>query len=117
MSELKVVQSHPWDQLDGETGPAYKAFLIYRDLGSERTLSDACRKGVKNRRQRRSERGPDERRPEWYQKHHWHQRALAWDRERPIRLHLKEEVVEDLHVPLPSILRCCVSSPHGADIV
>src|SRR4051812_7490673 len=39
----------PWDKLDGETGVAYAAFLIYRDLGTSRNLSAAYKLHIDSR--------------------------------------------------------------------
>jgi hypothetical protein len=39
---------NPWDQLPDEPGPAYAAFLAYRDLGRARTVRGAYRQAKSN---------------------------------------------------------------------
>lgn len=52
----------PWEQLDGETAPAYAAFRAYRDAGPTRTADTAPAK-------------------RWRSRHRWTERARAWDDE------------------------------------
>lgn len=59
----------PWDQLDDETGRAYAAFVVYRDMGVERSLVKACRILGKN--------GTTI--GDWSAKYQWVPRVVAWD--------------------------------------
>lgn len=59
----------PWERLPEETGLAYSAFRQYRDLGPTRTveqLQDVARTSAER----------------WSTRHHWVERAGAWDNER-----------------------------------
>src|SRR5215468_10978779 len=84
-AKLKVFTVNAWDRRDDETGAAYKAFCVYRDMGPERTLSGACR----NASGMRSKEGPNRVRKDsrngswrrWYEKFDWHLRAIAFDRQ------------------------------------
>ena len=58
-----------WEQLSGESGPAYAAFLAYRDMGSKRTFVGAAR--VVGRRESLLRR--------WAGRHRWRERAWQWD--------------------------------------
>src|SRR4051812_24365359 len=41
--------TNPWDRRSGESGKAYAAFLAYRDLGIERSLTKAAEKVTKKK--------------------------------------------------------------------
>jgi hypothetical protein len=76
---------YPWEQQPSETGRAYHAFTIYRDIPlSERTVAAAWLKV-------QASKGIAETRPPsapfrgWATKHHWIDRGSAWDKERDRR--------------------------------
>jgi len=59
----------PWDRHKGESGKAHAAFLIFRDLGPDRTLRDVARqRGCHISLVRR-----------WSAKWEWTSRVRAWD--------------------------------------
>lgn len=74
-----------WDQQPGEPGPAYQAFVVYRDLGVARSLDAAYRKS--HEAQRGRDGGADApsgkrasgRWRTWCQAYRWAERAGAWD--------------------------------------
>ncbi len=91
----------PWDKLDGETGAAYSAFCVYRDMGTSRNLSAAYKlhldsKGESGevspeRAQTEPSAVPSEtdsakglvasgRWKQWSKKFSWRERAEAYDR-------------------------------------
>jgi hypothetical protein len=69
------VRMKPWDRRadDGETPAAWRAFLRYRDLGSNRTLDAVCAgQGKSNSRATGTITA-------WSSRHAWVIRAAAWD--------------------------------------
>lgn len=58
----------PWEKVPTETGRAYQAFRLFRDLGPTRRLADV--QGYSHGTLRR-----------WLTTHRWHERAQAWDLE------------------------------------
>ncbi|KQP81618.1 hypothetical protein [Aeromicrobium sp. Leaf291] len=62
---------NPWDQLTDESGPAYEAFLAYRDLGLARSNAKVARELGKSTTLMNR----------WSSRHSWVLRASAWDRE------------------------------------
>ncbi len=100
-----------WDKRDNESGVAYAAFLIYRDLGATRTLNGAYHFSLRvqgqpgpDRGQPESQEGADGSRTgppprvsgrwrEWAEKFSWKERAEAYDRHfAAIRLQEAERV-------------------------
>jgi hypothetical protein len=72
----------------GESGPAYTAFLIYRDLGPRRTINAAYAHHKAQTAPRDLSAGPHKA-PKapgtwklWARTHHWDERARAWDAHR-----------------------------------
>ena len=64
-----AAEPKPWEQMPGESGPAYAAFLVNRDLGRSRTFkATADRVGKHESLMRR-----------WATRHRWRERAWAWD--------------------------------------
>ncbi len=59
----------PWDRLPGESQPAYKAFLAYRDAGGCRSVRSLARQVGKSRSLLFR----------WSSRHRWTARAQAWD--------------------------------------
>lgn len=64
-------QWFPWEQQPNETGPAWAAFVAYRDLGPSRTL-EAAAKTLRKHSTTLSEYG---------RKYEWEPRVRAWDAE------------------------------------
>lgn len=63
-------QVQPWEKQPHETGKAYEAFLIYRDLGQGRTYTAVATKLQKSYTLIRR----------WKGKYDWEQRASAYDK-------------------------------------
>lgn len=61
----------PWERLPEETGPAWAAFVIYRDLGPSRTLEKAAKTLGKH----------SSTLSEFGRKWNWEPRVRAWDAE------------------------------------
>lgn len=59
----------PWDQMPHESGKAYEAFLVYRDMGIARSVRAAARQMGKVRSQI----------DRWSARYDWVNRAKAWD--------------------------------------
>lgn len=66
---MKKGTDKPWEQQPGESGPAFEAFSIYRDLGNGRTVSAVVEKLQKS----------DSLLRRWKIKWEWQRRAAAWD--------------------------------------
>lgn len=74
----KKATGYPWDRLDGEGEKPYQAFVMYRDMGLERTyqaVADGLQKSYTLIRR-------------WKDKFDWEQRALAYDN------HLQKEALK-----------------------
>jgi len=76
-------ERYAWDRERGESGKAYAAFQIYRDLGTGRTLTEVGRK-LSKRKQSMSKLN---------QRWGWHERVLAYDRHME-ELEMRETVKE-----------------------
>jgi len=63
--------TNPWDRQLGESGKAYSAFLAYRDLGIERSLTKAAEKVTKKKQTLHR----------WSVQWDWRDRSYAWDRQ------------------------------------
>jgi hypothetical protein len=59
----------PWEQIPGESGPAYAAFLAYRDMGATRTYVATARSLRRHESLMRR----------WATRHRWQERAWRWD--------------------------------------
>lgn len=68
----------PWERQPGESTRAYSAFLVYRDLGPQRSLRKAS-EIIYPRYRQRGTTGPPGRIVLWSGQFKWHQRAEAWD--------------------------------------
>jgi len=88
ISELR----HSWEQRDGESTQAYLAFIVYRDMRSERSIAAAYRaaRGQQNGNKRATGQFT-----EWSQKFEWKTRAEAYDAylERKVREKLEADTV------------------------
>lgn len=73
MAEEKPdVPQEPWARRPRESGPAYKAFQKYLELGGERSLVKACEElGYRPSSVSRLK--------EWSKVHEWQKRVRAWD--------------------------------------
>ena len=59
----------PWEQMPGESGTAYAAFLAYRDMGATRTYVATARSLRRHESLMRR----------WATRHRWQERAWRWD--------------------------------------
>jgi hypothetical protein len=59
----------PWEQIPGESGPAYAAFLAYREMGARRTYVATARSLRRHESLMRR----------WAARHRWPERAWRWD--------------------------------------
>ena len=75
-----------WERQDGESGKAYEAFGVYRDMGATRTVSAVAR-------QLRKSRALIDR---WKRQWHWAERARAYDRELERAAHEEALMLMDL---------------------
>ncbi len=71
-------QPEPWEQHEDETGTAYTAFVVYRDMGPRRRKTEVYRVIYDH---------PEVRQPpgwfmQWTYKNKWDERARAWDAEK-----------------------------------
>lgn len=75
----KKTRGFPWDRLDGEGEKPYQAFILYRDMGLERTyqaVADELQKSYTLIRR-------------WKDKFEWEQRVLAYDN------HLQKDALKE----------------------
>jgi hypothetical protein len=85
-TQVNGTSVQPWDRQDQESEAAYRAFCVFRNMGSERSLAGACRLDSANRKG--SAKSPNGVRFDsrngrwrtWSKKFHWAERALTWDR-------------------------------------
>ncbi len=80
--DTTVLNGRPWDRREGESEPAYIAFLVYRNLGPSRSIDRAYRQF----KQGKCERTAVPRRTsapgnwgDYSVRFDWVQRARAWD--------------------------------------
>lgn len=66
---MEEPERNAWDQRPNETGKAYAAFLVYRDLGVGRTSAEVGRQVGKSPELIRR----------WRKAHGWDERCAAWD--------------------------------------
>lgn len=66
---------HVWDRLDYETSKAFAAFVIFRDMGADRTIIESYRQYADHPQARATARYYIE----WARYYKWNQRAEAWD--------------------------------------
>lgn len=65
----------PWDRQPDEPEGAYEAFVVFRDMGSDRTISEAFRHKTGTRGAQQA----SGRFKSWAKVYKWRDRALAWD--------------------------------------
>lgn len=70
MSRKKEI-IEPWERQPGETEKAYEAFLLYKNLGPGRTISEVSRRLSKSRQLI----------TRWSGRYNWRERGEAFDRE------------------------------------
>lgn len=70
-----MAQQQPWDQQNGESAKAYRAFLKYRDLDADRSVAKAYAAYRQNPRIKAA----DGTWQNWSAKYNWPARAQAWD--------------------------------------
>lgn len=66
------MKTRPWDRRTNESAAAHGAFLIYRDLGPDRTFEKTCEELVRKPSYRRQL-------SRWSSEHDWPERVAAWD--------------------------------------
>lgn len=77
-------QANIWEPLEGESSKAYEAFSIYRDMGTQRSLSKVAEKLQKS----------ETLMGRWSGQHNWVERAAAWDTEQD-RI-VRQQQLEDI---------------------
>ncbi len=73
----------PWERQKGESGQAYEAFALYRDIGKSRTVSAVVKRLEKSRSLL----------DRWKARWNWEERVTAYDNE--IERQAKEQVIKD----------------------
>ena len=76
MNNAKV---QPWERQPGETEKQFEAFAIYRDLGSERSVNEVCKRLSKSRTLI----------SKWSSQNQWVSRATAYDNDLQRQAHRK----------------------------
>lgn len=76
MNNAKV---QPWERQPGETEKQFEAFAIYRDLGSERSVNEVCKRLSKSRTLI----------SKWSSQNQWVTRACAYDNDLQNQEHRK----------------------------
>ena len=75
---------NPWDRQEGESEKAYEAFVIYRDMGSERSQTAVSKELSKSRHLI----------GRWSSRWNWQDRVFAYDNE--LQKEAKAEAVKEL---------------------
>jgi hypothetical protein len=68
-SDVRETDKTPWDIKPGETAKSFKWFILYRDMGPERSLRDLGQTHSRGVAQLY----------DWSSRHHWPERAAQWD--------------------------------------
>ena len=68
---MKKAEIYPWERQPGETEKAYEAFLIYKNLGPGRTVTEVAKELTKSRQLL----------ARWSSQYRWKDRASEYDRE------------------------------------
>jgi hypothetical protein len=78
-----VLPVEPWERQPEETGPAFAAFQVYRDLGPERTIANT-RRAMKSDAETKAGGmtlgAANGKLQKWAYKYNWEVRALAYDK-------------------------------------
>lgn len=77
-------EAKPWERQDGETPKQFEAFVAYRDMGEERSLSAVAQQLNKSKQLL----------GRWSASNNWVDRCTAWDNEQD-RL-LRQEQIKDI---------------------
>ena len=82
------VPTHPWLRMRDEPEIAHRSFLVFRDIGPERSISEvnAILKGIKFDRKKKKKYA-NAATLEWSKKFKWYDRATRWD-------HYKQKMID-----------------------
>lgn len=83
--EHDFAERRPWERLEAESSKSFAAFCIYRDIGPERSISEAYRQWVDDS----TKKAPQRFFTLWASEFRWRERAQAYD-DHCERLKLKE---------------------------
>lgn len=78
MAKEKKIE--PWERQEGETSKQFEAFVIYRDMGEERSLQKVANQLAKSRQLL----------TRWSSANNWVERCRAWDNEQDRLLRLEQ---------------------------
>lgn len=97
---MSIEVMKPWDKLDEETGPAYAAFTLYRDLPQEDRSYDAGYRAWLEHKEGASRAHGARRAPYSYRtrakRFQWKERAAAWDQHLAVKVgEARERVIEE----------------------
>lgn len=70
--EARAAEQHPWERARDESTEAYAAFVLYRELGPDRSLRAAARQLGKSERLLKR----------WSSRHRWQDRMAAWEEQK-----------------------------------
>ncbi len=93
-----------WERMPGESGPAYGAFLAYRNLGAKRSFVGAARLAGRHESLLRR----------WATRHRWRERAWQWDlqqarQEETVVRQQREGVLQERLGDLDRMGRACLA--------
>ena len=99
-----AAEPKPWEQMPGESGPAYAAFLAYRDMGATRTYVATARSLRRHESLMRR----------WATRHRWRERAWLWDlhqarQEETVVRQQREAVLRERLEDLDRMGRACLA--------
>lgn len=77
----ETVEVKPWERQNGETAKQFEAFVIYRDMGEERSITAVTQKLNKSRALI----------GRWSSNNSWVERCIAWDREKDRLARLEQQ--------------------------
>ena len=78
MAKEKKIE--PWERQEGETSKQFEAFVIYRDMGEDRSLSKVAQQLSKSKQLL----------TRWSSANNWVERCTEWDREQDRILRLEQ---------------------------
>ena len=76
----KEKQAKPWERQENETPKQFEAFVIYRDMGEERSLQNVANQLAKSRQLL----------TRWSSANNWVERSRAWDNEQDRLLRIEQ---------------------------